>query len=167
MACHDGTNSPCCKGGKGSWTLEKVEDVRSSALGFGLDPAWVSDILAKFGPAALALIVEAMRQGLSMALVIEVVDRFGPELLNFIITLLNQKKMGAVISGDIVVAPGTTVDQNGILIALLEQYLPILIKAYGPQILQLIVQYLPTIINVIVAIINGGLTPTPTPTKTT
>jgi hypothetical protein len=142
----DKTN--CCQ------VAAKADALKASAQSFGLDASWVADILTKYGPETLALVVEACRQGLTASLVTEVVTTFGPGLL-----LKNMKKLdSSVVPG--VLVPG---ESTGIIDVVIQQYLPVIIEKYLPVLLQ---QYGPQILQAILKIIQQSVTPAPAPNPT-
>jgi hypothetical protein len=122
----------------------EIEELKLSAVNFGLDPQWVADILAKWGAPVLALVVEALRIGFTQSFVLETLARLGPLVLELIVLIFNQKNMkfttstGEIISGDVVIG-----EEAGILVILIEKYLPVMVEKYLP----IIANQLPAIIE--------------------
>ncbi len=136
-----------------------IDTMKMSATNFGFDPAWIAQVLAKYGPDVLSIVLEAARNGLSVGLIMEVLQKFGPHALDLLISILNHKNLkrigadivdGPVVTGDNVLTPADSTFIDIIiqkyLPILIQQYLPIIIQKYGPQLLQLavdaIIQYL-------------------------
>ncbi len=135
---------PCCKEKEEvrAAQIAQIEDIRLSAVGFGFDSTWISDLLAKYGSDAVALVVEAVRGGFSKDLVVDVLDKFGPLVLEFLINLLNKHKMAARgVAGELVVGEQVGAIDATIIQTMIEKYLPILVDKYGQQILDLIVSF--------------------------
>ena len=70
------------------------EELKLSATNFGFEANWVADLLEKYGPDVLALVIEAARNGFSVAFITEFVDKLGPMVLQLIVEWLNRKKNG-------------------------------------------------------------------------
>ncbi len=134
----------------------KLDQLKVGAQNFGFDPSWIADVVSKFGPDALALVVELARQGFSVSLLTEVLDKFGPSLLQFFINYLNHLNVTPVtpkvgMTAD-VIPPGNLVegiDANFIdmivtnyLPVIIQKYLPMIVEKYGPQIVQFLVNWL-------------------------
>jgi hypothetical protein len=131
----------CCGGGCKAFSAEQTEAVKLSAANFGMDPSVIAEILATWGPAVLATVVEALRSGFSVAFVMDMLNKFGPFILKWIVGLFNQKKM-LEASGVADVFPPDAKPGEGvsasILVSMLEQIIPIIFKQFGPAILKAI-----------------------------
>ena len=131
--CHEKTPLDTCEVPQQAKVLVDVDTLKASAVGFGFDPSVIADIVEKFGPEALSLVVDALRNGFSLSFVMETVNKFGPAVLEFILSLFQAKTMnlaGNDVSGDL----------NPLIIQILvEKYLPALMEKYGPQIIKAIV----------------------------
>jgi hypothetical protein len=124
-----------------------TEQLKLSAVNFGFDASWIAEILQNYGEDALTLAVEAARNGLSIGLIVEILTKFGPKVLDLLVSWLNQKNMMKGVAGDIV--PGAIVvgDDNAFidlivqkyLPMIIQQYLPMILEKYGPQIMQVVV----------------------------
>lgn len=127
----------CCK--KAAHAAH-MEDLKASALGFGLDMAWIGEIIEKYGDDVLGLIVEALRTGFSRELVTEIITKFGPLILEFLVNLTNKQKMKA-ISGDVIVGEEVGILDISIIEMLIQKYLPLIIEKYGDHIVQFILTW--------------------------
>ena len=152
MSCCGGQN---CGEKVSALSVEQVDTLKTSAQNLGFDPSWIADIVAKYGPDVLSVIVELARNGITVATITDLLTKFGPEILQLLLSILHVKNMrgetGDVFPPDPTQLPSSAIDS--ILIALIQQYLPILIQKYGPQILQAIMD------AIIKAIGGGGNTP--------
>lgn len=144
----------CCFGFAPSDGAEThLDDLKVSASNFGLDVQWVADLLAKYGPTALALAVEAMRLGFSKEFVMELFTKFGPMIMELLVQLWNSKlgDSGEIVTGDVVVA-----DQVNAFLFLLEKYLPVLIDKYLPALME---KYGKPFVQMLVQAIIDAMTP--------
>lgn len=132
---------PCCKESN-VVALHHVEDLKASAVGFGFDMSWLTDLISRFGGDVLSLVVEAVRGGFNKDLVVDVLDKFGPFVLEMLVNLLNAKKLHAGVAGDFVVGEEVGAFDGAILETLLKKWLPVILEKYGDQIVGLVVQYL-------------------------
>lgn len=129
-----------------------LEDLRVSAVGFGLDNDWLTDQIKKYGQDILALLVEALRTGFTRDFVVEAFNKFGPIILTFLVELMNTKKMsliGETVSGDAVVVG----EERNILLFLIERFLPKIIEKYFPL---LIDKYKDDIIRVLIDLVTNS-----------
>jgi hypothetical protein len=106
----------------------QTEELKLSAVNFGFDAQWITEITAKFGGDVLSLVVEAVRGGFSIQLVIDVITKFGPAVLEFLVNLLNNRKMN--VAG----TEMSAVDFSAIIDLIVQKYLPVILDKYGPQI---------------------------------
>ncbi len=130
----------CC-GGSCKFSAEQTEAVKLSAANFGMDPSVIAEILATWGPAVLATVVEALRSGFSVAWVMDMLNKFGPVILKWIVGLFNQKKMLAASGVADGFPPDAKPEQQvsaSLLVVMLEQILPIIFQQFGPAILKAI-----------------------------
>src|SRR4051812_16598945 len=74
---------------KDTVACDQLEALKTQAVGFGFDPAWIADIVEKFGPDLLGVVVEAIRQGLSMGTVTDLPQKSAPAVLRLLISTLN------------------------------------------------------------------------------
>lgn len=128
----------CCK----EHVKLEIDNLKHSALEFGFDFTWVSDIISKYGEDVLNLVLEAVRGGFSKDFVTEVLSKFGPLLLEFLVNLLNKNKMKLAMSGDIVVGEEVGVIDASILEVLIQKYLPVIVDKYKDQVVQMLVNWL-------------------------
>jgi hypothetical protein len=155
MSCCGGQN---CGEKVSALSADQVETLKVSAQNFGFDGSWIADIISKYGPDILSVVVELARNGLTVATVVDLLTKFGPEILQLLLSILHVQTMraAAVKSATGEVFPPADLPSgpmDSILITLVEKYLPILMQKYGPQILQAIMD------AIIKAIGGGGSTP--------
>lgn len=118
-------------------------DLKASAVEFGFDATWITDLVSKFGGDVLSLVVEAVRGGFSKELVIEVLEKFGPFVLELLVNLLNKQKMAAAFGADVSADKFGLIDIS-IIESLVQKYLPVLLEKYGNQIAQIIINWVVT-----------------------
>jgi hypothetical protein len=162
------------------------EELKLAASNFGFDSGWVADILTQWGPEVLAVCVEAARNGLSVTLITEIVTKFGPALLQLIVGMWQHQNMAAApchkgadcckhkaaLAGDLPVLVGA---DASLITVLVQQWLPVILQKFGPVIMQALIaavqsflqnnqtDVLKAILDAIMNAINN-VTPTPTPT---
>jgi hypothetical protein len=128
----------CCK----EYVKLEVDNLKQSALEFGFDFTWITEIISQYGDDVLNLVLEAVRGGFSKDFVAEVLSKFGPLLLEFLVNLLNKNKMRLAMSGDVVVGEEVGVLDASILEVLIQKYLPVLLDKYKDQVVQMLVNWL-------------------------
>jgi len=127
------------------------EELKSSAVGFGFDAGWISELLEKWGQDVLAIVIEAARNGLSVVLIVEIMNKLGPAILELIVELLNRNKMtgfGVTSEGELIPGPviegidGPFIDMiiEKYLPVIIEKYLPLIFEKYGTQLIQFIIE---------------------------
>ena len=130
------------------------------AQSLGMSPTEVAEIAAKYGPQVLSVVNSALKNGFSFPFVIECLKLFGPVVLDFVVSLFKEKqevkaqgltdenlfdKLGSVISSDPEISE--VVGKEGIegltpqaVSSLFEKILPLLIKKYGPMLLEAVLK---------------------------
>lgn len=132
-----------------TYSAEQVSELEGVALNYGLAPETVADTLQKYGPGVLTLVIQALRSGFSVAFVLELLRQFGPVVLDFFIGLFKNSKQSMQAQ-----APNASLAANNESLAdflndknaenfapvlmklLIEKIIPYIIKNYGEQILQ-------------------------------
>lgn len=120
---------------------EMVEDLKVGVAGFGVTADEIADLIGKYGDTVLGTVMEALRSGFSKAWVFEALVSFGPVLLSWVLSLFNRRKM-AMGAGGLVVGEEVKMLEAGVFQDLLEKYLPMIVEKYGPQLIDLLVQYI-------------------------
>ena len=156
---------------KNACKCDQTEALKAQVVGFGFDPSYIADLIQKFGPDLLGIVVEAVRQGLSVATIKDIVEKFGPDVLNLLLGVLNNKSAKAFAGDQGVVIPGGVVvaDQAGGLIdIILQNFLPQVLQKLLPvlvqQLPQLLQQYGPQLLQLLTSLIQQLVTP-PAPQK--
>ena len=103
-----------------SLSVEQIDTLKASAANFGFDGGAIADILEKFGPDVLALVIEAARSGFSIPWIMEVINKFGPTVLQFLADLFHKNAamaaMPMAMDGEVhngVVIDGKLVEGSG------------------------------------------------------
>ena len=128
------------------YSTEQVDDLKSVAGNFGIAPAEVADILQNYGPSVLQMVISALKSGFSLSFCMELVKTFGPVVLDFVMSLFNNTKKAMDVSSQKGIVPESMEQflnekdaENfaPILVkVLVEKVIPYIIKNYGQQILQ-------------------------------
>lgn len=117
--------------------MAALEDLKNSALSFGFDMAWITELINKYGDDVLNLVLEGVRTGLTKEFIIEVLGKFGPIVLELLVNLVNNWKL---VQG---VAPVEQLNfDSQFFQVLVEKYLPMLFEKYGEQLVAAIVEFL-------------------------
>lgn len=120
--------------------------LQTQSLNFGLKSDDISDILTRFGPGTLSIVVELLRHGLTASVVLQMLYLYGAPVLEMLVDLIvegkqetEQKKnlLGGRI-GDVV--GGMQADfTRAIMQVVANKVLPLVVDAYGKSILDAIV----------------------------
>jgi hypothetical protein len=130
-------------------SVEQIDILKASAQDFGFDRGVIADILEKFGPDVLALVVEAARNGFSIQWIMDTFNKFGPTVLRFLSDLFSRNMAMAEVPMSFDGSPQTGVVINGDLIegmdsnlisTLLEKLLPMLLEKYGPMLIDFLMK---------------------------
>jgi len=138
---------------------DQVQALSTEVQQMGMAPAEVADLLSRYGPEVLSVVVQALKNGFSMPFVLELLRLFGPIALDFTISLFTAKKsfsaqseekdpfgeLNKILQNDPEVNKVLEGSQIGALTpqlvsVLVEKLLPYLVKKYGPQLLAAIIQ---------------------------
>jgi len=128
------------------FSREQVDDLKSVASNFGIAPAEVADILQRYGPSVLQMVISALKSGFSLSFCLELIKTFGPVVLDFVMSLFDNTKKAMDVSSQKGLTPESMEQflnekdaENfaPILVkVLVEKVIPYIIKNYGQQILQ-------------------------------
>ena len=138
---------------------DQVQALSTEVQQMGMAPTEVADLLSRYGPEVLSVVVQALKNGFSMPFVLELLRLFGPLALDFAISLFTAKKsfsaqseandpfgeLNKILQNDPEVNKVLEGSQLGALTpqlvsVLVEKLLPYLVKKYGPQLLAAIIQ---------------------------
>jgi hypothetical protein len=103
-----------------------AEDLKVAATGLGLDANTIADILEKYGPEVLAMVVELLRNGFSTTFIMELVQ-LGPDVLQIIVNLFNSsvmKKYSAMSPEQLKISAVSLGFDPSFILQILQQYGP-------------------------------------------
>lgn len=140
-----------CGSNKCQGKCKSTADVQLEAQSFGLSTEQASEILIKYGPQVLSVIVAGLKGGLSLSFLMESLKLFGPMVVEFLSTLFIEKKkeLENNASKGLVAQDATVADalKGGVdslppaaTAILLEKLLPWALDKYGQQIIQAIME---------------------------
>lgn len=135
---------PCCKE-KHFVEVENVETLKTSAMSFGFDFEWITNLVTQWGDDVLALVVEAVRGGFTKEVVVNILEKVGPLALELIVNLMNKMKIHRGFAGPdgaLVVGEEVRLFDASIIETLVQRYLPILMEKYGDKIVQLVIDWI-------------------------
>jgi hypothetical protein len=128
------------------YSTEQVDDLKSVAGNFGIDPIHVAEILQHYGPSVLQMVISALKSGFSLSFCLELLKTFGPVVLDFVMSLFDNTKKAMDVSASKGLVPESMDNflnekdaENfaPILVKIIvEKVIPYVIKNYGQQILQ-------------------------------
>lgn len=123
-------------------SLAEQTQLKADAIQLGMAPTEVADIISKYGPDVMSVIVEALKSGFSVAFVLELFRLFGPIFLDFVISLFSEKKKMGMTENDEEaelenLLKGSPVQglPEELVKVLFTKLLPYVIKKYGPDML--------------------------------
>ena len=129
-------------------SMAEVNELKLTADNYGVTPEFTAEVLTKYGPDVLAVVIKALQSGFSFSFVLEVFKRFGPVVLEFFLSLfttstkeMESKAQKGLVASDITLADFLN-DKNTAAFApiitkvLLDKIIPYIIENYGQQILQ-------------------------------
>ncbi len=131
------------------------EELKEHAINLGFDSDFVTDVLSKYGPEILALIIEAARNGFTVDFIKEIMSKLGPILLELMVEIINRQKMegfaadpmgfnaGVVIDGPIVEGvegPFIDILVEKYLPKIIQKYLPLILEKYGDKLIQMLIE---------------------------
>ena len=135
-----------CGSNKCQGKCESTADIQLEAQSFGISVEQASEILTKYGPQVLSVIIAGLKGGLSLSLKL-----FGPMVVEFLSTLFVEKKKQleenaaqGLVAQDTSVANalkgGVDSLPPAVTTILLEKLLPWALDRYGQQIIQAIME---------------------------
>jgi hypothetical protein len=154
---------------KFSMAEDEVSVLKESATNFGFDGGVIADILNKFGPDVLTLMVEAARNGFNVEWVVSTLNRFGPNVFQFFVDLwgknmavapvamsigelaVGEVQQGVVLNAEVI----QTMDAN-FMTTLMDKYLPEMMDKFGPQFIDLLMDAIVKALNAPVPQNFGG-----------
>ena len=123
-------------------SLAEQTQLKADAIQLGMAPTDVADIITKYGPDVMSVIVEALKSGFSVSFVLELFRLFGPIFLDFVISLFSEKKKLGMAESDEEaelenLLKGSPVQglSEELVKVLFTKLLPYVIKKYGPDML--------------------------------
>lgn len=125
------------------------EEIKLSAVNLGFDTSWIADVLTGYGQDVLSLAVEAARNGLTVGLIIEIVQKFGPSLLQLIVNLIQHRHSMAFAASEAEVfppvpptVPGPVLPSmdSSLVTVIIQQFLPTILEKFGPTLIQALIQ---------------------------
>lgn len=139
----------CC-GGKchaAGFAPDVVDGLKSSAESLGFGSGFVQEVLSKWGPQALSLAVEALRQGFSVAFVNDLLEKLGPKVLELVVGVSNSQKM--LVNADaqrramagflpiegeqVQIGNDGPIMEKAIIMTVLAKWVPDLVRQFGPK----------------------------------
>jgi hypothetical protein len=143
----------CCNNPNGCKKTLNEEQIQAQSLeaqSLGFSPELAADVLAKYGPQVLAVVIAGVKNGLSLSFTMECLKLFGPAILDFMTTLFTKSKE-QVVAQSLDASPEDAVAQAlakgsvealppAVVNILLEKLLPWVLDKYGQQILQAILE---------------------------
>lgn len=140
-----------------------VNAMTAEAVTYGLNLVEVADLLAKWGPSVLQLVISGLRNGLSLALVREILETLGPLFLRLAVEqadFFTTKRLKAVVATPAAastVIVGEQVDsfeKSSAVLDLFLKLMPALLKMlpeimnkYGDQIIAWVIQAITDALN--------------------
>ena len=120
--------------------------LQTQSLNFGLTANEVSNILTKFGPGTLSIVVELIRHGLTASAVLQMLYLYGAPVLEWLVDLVVEGKQETEQKKDLLggrigdVVGGMQADfTRAIMQVVANKVLPLVVDAYGKSILDAIV----------------------------
>ncbi len=118
------------------------DQLKTDAVSMGMAPTDVAEIISKYGPDTMSVIVEGLKSGFSVPFILELFRLFGPIFLDFAISLFSEKKKLGLAEGNEEVElenllKGSPVQglPEELVKTLFTKLLPYVIKKYGPDML--------------------------------
>lgn len=127
-------------------SLDQVKQLENDAVSMGMSPPEVGEVVSKYGPDVLSVIVEALKGGFSLSFVLELFRLFGPIFLDFAIGFFVEKKKMGMTEADeehelnelLKGSPVQGLPQE-LVKALFTKLLPYVLKKHGPDMLTAII----------------------------
>lgn len=126
--------------------------LKTQSLNFGLAQEDVEYILSKYGPGTLSIVIELLRNGLTASTVLQILSLYGSPVVEWLVRLLVSGKEDIAekqksLLGDNLIG-GIQADFTRVIVKLVaDKVLPVVVDAYGQQILQSIVKSIQTAVD--------------------
>mgnify|MGYP007071399968 CR=1 FL=1 len=127
-------------------STEQTAALENDAVQLGMSAPEVGEIIGKYGPDLLSVMVEALKGGFSVSFVLELFRLFGPIFLDFAISLFTEKKKMGMTENDEeseleTLLKGSKIEglPEELVKVLFTKLLPYVIRKYGPDMLEAIV----------------------------
>lgn len=128
------------------FSAAEQDQMQTDAISMGMAPTDVAEIISKYGPDTMSVIVEGLKSGFSVPFVLELFRLFGPIFLDFAISLFSdKKKMGMTEASEEAelekLLKGSPVQglPEELVKVLFTKLLPYVIKKYGPDMLAAVI----------------------------
>lgn len=141
-----------CNSGKCTGKCQNEADIQLEAQSFGLPTDQAAEILTKYGPQVLSVIVAGLKNGLSLSFLMESLKLFGPLIVEFLSKLFveTKKQLDTEVSKGLVAQDTSVADvlskggveglPPAVANILMEKLLPWALDKYGQQIIQAIME---------------------------
>jgi hypothetical protein len=127
-------------------STEQTAALENDAIQLGMSAPEVGEVIGKYGPDVLSVMVEALKGGFSVSFVLELFRLFGPIFLDFAISLFTEKKKMGMTENDEeaeleTLLKGSRIEglPEELVKVLFTKLLPYVIKKYGPDMLEAVV----------------------------
>jgi hypothetical protein len=126
--------------------------LETQSLNFGLTKEEVEHVLSKYGPGTLSIVIELLRNGLTASTVLQILSLYGSPVVEWLVRLLVSGKEDIAekeksLLGDNLIG-GIQADFTRVIVKLVaDKVLPVVVDAYGQQILQSIVKSIQTAVD--------------------
>ena len=128
------------------FSAAEQDQMQTDAISMGMAPTDVAEIISKYGPDTMSVIVEGLKSGFSVPFVLELFRLFGTIFLDFAISLFSdKKKMGMTEASEEAelekLLKGSPVQglPEELVKVLFTKLLPYVIKKYGPDMLAAVI----------------------------
>lgn len=131
---------------------DQVLAMSNDAQQLGMSPESVAEVLSKYGPEMLSVVVEGLKNGFTLSFCMELLKLFGPVVLDTLVSIFNKTKtmVGAQSLSASAATESAVADilskskvesiPPAILNILLEKLLPWALEKYGQQIISAIIE---------------------------
>ncbi len=133
---------------------EKALEIVTTLVKYGFDPAFLVKVLQGGGAVLLQMILDAVQNGLSKDWVVRFFTAFGPAILQFILDVYTKMTTKGFAAADSAIA-------NSIVIDLLKKWLPTIVKDYVPPVL---IQHNQEVSDMIIDVLTNFIKNQPNPT---
>lgn len=127
-------------------SLAEQDQMKTDAISMGMAPTDVAEVISKYGPDVMSVVVEGLKSGFSAPFVLELFRLFGPIFFDFAISLFAEKKKLGLAEGNEEaelekLLKGSPVQglPEELVKALFTKLMPYVIKKYGPDMLAAVI----------------------------